>query len=151
MDSQIADVKARLFGHSWLELADAEASEHAASFPTNGDRFAAQELQKRLDVEGFTRKGFTLQAIAAGWHHKSAGQLREIGDLVGRERILVMHGDVDRMITVPHAEVLVSELGEGVERVVFEGAGHGLMMERRSELLEAIERMARKGLELGKT
>lgn len=33
-----------------------------------------------------------LQAIAAGWHHKSAEQLKEIGDKVGRERIMVLHG-----------------------------------------------------------
>jgi hypothetical protein len=33
-----------------------------------------------------------LQAVAAGWHHKSAEQLKEIGDKVGRERIMVVHG-----------------------------------------------------------
>lgn len=51
----------RLFSPSWLEQPDGDGG-----FPTNGDRFAAQELKKRSDTEGFTRTGFICQAIAAG-------------------------------------------------------------------------------------
>ncbi len=129
LDVQIADVKSRLFSQEWLIQPDAEGN-----FPTNGDRFAAQEVQKRQDTEGFTRKGFMCQALAAGWHHKSAKQLKEMADKVGRERIMVVHGTVDQMITVPHGEILVRELGgeeSGVKRVIFEGKGHALMMEER--------------------
>ena len=93
IDVQLAAIKLRLFSGSWLEQPDADGG-----FPTNGDRFAAQEVKKRLDTEGFTRTGFMCQAIAAGWHHKSAEQLEALGDAVGRERIQVMHGTVDNMI-----------------------------------------------------
>jgi len=132
-------VKTRLFSESWLNEPDAEGD-----FPTNGDRFAAQELKKRQDTEGFTRKGFVLQAIAAGWHHKSAEQLKELGDKVGRERIQVVHGDVDQMITAPHAQVLVRELGgeeQGVTRIIFQGRGHVLPMEERKEFMKLVEAM----------
>ena len=93
IDAQIAAIKLRIFSEPWLEQPDADGG-----FPTNGDRFAAQELKKRQDTEGFTRTGFVCQAIAAGWHHKSAEQLETLGDAVGRERIQVLHGTVDNMI-----------------------------------------------------
>ncbi len=87
------------------------------------------------------------QALAAGWHHKSAKQLKELGDKVGRERIMIVHGTVDQMITVPHGEVLVKELGGeegGVNRVVFEGKGHALMMEERWAFTKLIGEFAEK-------
>lgn len=65
------------------------------SFPTNGDRFAAGELTKRLTPGLFTTKGFILQLYSAGFHHKSAKQLKQLGDVVGRDRILVYHGTED--------------------------------------------------------
>lgn len=61
-----------------------------AHFSTNYERFAAAELTKRLDPKAFKTFGFLLQAIAAGWHHKSPAQLKELGDKVGRDRIAVM-------------------------------------------------------------
>jgi len=63
-----------------------------------------------------------MQLIAVGWHHKSAEQLREIGDEVGRERILVLHGTEDRIISVPHAHKLIEFLRPG-KGVVVEGMG----------------------------
>lgn len=54
----------------------------------------------------------------------------------------VVHGDIDQMITVPHAEVLVRELGGeegGVKRVIFEGRGHVLPMEGRKEFRRLVE------------
>jgi hypothetical protein len=38
-----------------------------------------------------------LQAIAAGWHHMDGKRLKELGDRVGRERIMVLHGTRDNM------------------------------------------------------
>ncbi|CAD6594382.1 MAG: hypothetical protein ASARMPREDX12_008758, partial [Alectoria sarmentosa] len=114
IDDQLDSIKARTFSQPWLNEPDAEGH-----FPTNGDRWAAQEVTKRRDVEGFTRRGFILQAIAANWHHKSAVQLNQLGDQVGRNRILVIHGTADKMITQPHGELLVKELGgeeKGVTR-----------------------------------
>lgn len=83
-----------MFSEGWLNEPDAEGH-----FPTNGDRFAAQEVHKRRDVDGFTRKGFLCQLIAAAYHNKSAKQLQELGDKVGRNRIMVSHcGCVDAAI-----------------------------------------------------
>lgn len=98
-------------------------------YPTNFARFAAQEITKRADTEAFQRKGFLMQAVAAGWHHKSPEQLKEIGDRVGRERIIVMHGTEDRMLTFPHGEVLNRELQPG-EWYRCEGMGHVAFFER---------------------
>lgn len=74
-----------MFSESWLNERDAEGN-----FPTNGDRFAAQEVKKRQDVNGFTKKGFLCQLIAAAYHHKNAKQLESLGDKVGRNRIMVL-------------------------------------------------------------
>ena len=136
IDTQLAEIKIRLFSESWLAEPDADGN-----FPTNGDRFAAQEVKKRLDTEGFTRKGFICQAIAAGWHHKSADQLKQLGDDIGRKRIQVVHGTIDNMITVPHAEVLVRELGgeeSGVKKTIIKGRGHVLPVEERAEIARLI-------------
>lgn len=100
-----------------------------------------------MDKEGFTRKGFMLQAIAAGWHHKTAAQLAELGDRVGRERIQIVHGKLDRMITFPHAEVLWRELnGErgGVKQWWVVDAGHVIPIERREAFKEFVESMVEK-------
>ena len=135
-DTKLANIKARMFNQEWLNEPDAEGH-----FPTNGDRFAAQEIHKKADPLAFTTAGFIMQAIAAGWHHKSPAQVAEIGDRVGRERIQVIHGDVDRMITFPHGEVLAAELGgqeKGVTVVCAKGKAHGLPMEWRREFTKAI-------------
>ena len=87
------------------------------------------------------------QALAAGWHHKSAKQLQELGDAVGRERIQVLHGTVDNMITVPHAEVLAGELGGeqgGIKKTIFEGRGHVLAWEEREEFKRLISGLIEK-------
>ena len=148
-DVQLTELKARLFSKEWLSQPDAEGG-----FPTNGDRFAAQEVKKRQDTEGFTRKGFMCQAVAAGWHHKSAKQLRELADKVGRNRIMVAHGTVDQMITAPHAEVLVRELGgeeAGVTKVIYEGKGHALMMEERRSFTKLIRDFVEKIEAIGRS
>ena len=66
---------------------------------------------------------------------------------------MVVHGTVDRMITVPHGEVLVRELGgedRGVKRVIFEGKGHALMMEERWEFTKLVEEFVGRTEALGK-
>ena len=55
-----------------------------------------------------------------------------------------MHGTVDNMITVPHAEMLVKDLGGeglGVKRVIFQGRGHVLLMEERAAIARLITDM----------
>ena len=138
---QLVDLKARMFSQSWLEAPD-----DYGDFPTNGDRVAAMELEKRQDVEGFTRRGFICQAIAAGWHHKSPEQLKELADKVGRQRIQVLHGTLDNMITVPHGDTLARELGEkeGVTKIIVEGRGHVLHLEEDKLYRAVLQKMVEK-------
>ncbi|KAK4121929.1 alpha/beta-hydrolase [Parathielavia appendiculata] len=99
-------------------------------FDTNAQRFVAQEMHKRLDTSGrFGLKGFLLQMIAAGWHHKSPAQLADMADRVGRERILVMHGTEDGMISVPHGRKLIEYIRPG-KGMILEGMGHAPLVER---------------------
>ncbi|KAI9835346.1 MAG: hypothetical protein M1837_003862 [Sclerophora amabilis] len=179
VDSQLSTIRPQLFSASFLAAPDADATTTTSEdgtptttgFPTNADRFSAQELAKRRS-ENFTRAGFILQAIAAGWHAKTEEQLKELGDRVGRDRILIMHGTEDRMITVAHAEVLAKGLGwtddapaaaaaaeseapsggggggDGQARpkkVIFQGRGHVLLMEERQEFLRLVEEVVEKG------
>lgn len=88
-----------------------------------------------------------MQAIAAGWHHKSKEQLKEIADKVGRERIMVLHGTKDNMITVPHGRKLIEMLQPGVG-VIREGIGHVFMLEEWRYHNEMIEMMVEKGEKL---
>ncbi|KAL8737817.1 MAG: hypothetical protein Q9181_001308 [Wetmoreana brouardii] len=137
-DVQLDDIKARMFSQSWLEAPD-----EYGKFATNSDWVAAYELEKRQDTEGFTRKGFISQALAAGWHYKSPEQLKELADKVGRQRIQILHGTVDKMITVPHAETLARELGEeaGVTKIIVEGRAHVLHLEEQQMYNQVLERM----------
>ena len=139
---ELSNVKERLFSQAWLNEPDAEGH-----FPTNGDRFAAQELNKRQDKHGYTRLGILCQAVAAGWHHKSPKQLEELGDKVGRERIQVVHGPLDRMVSFQHGELLLKGLGgkeKGVTMVIAEGKAHGLPMEWRRDLTKVIAKFVEK-------
>jgi hypothetical protein len=88
-----------------------------------------------------------LQAIAAGWHYKSAAQLKEIGDKVGRERIMVLHGTMDNMITVPHGRKLI-EMLQPVVGIIREGTGHVFMIEEWKWHNEMVESMIEKGEKL---
>lgn len=134
IDVQLDEIGKRLFSLEYLQQPDREGQ-----FPTNADRVAAGELNKRMDTQGFTRKGFFLQAMAAGWHHKSAHQLKQLKDRVGAERIFVMHGTDDRMLTFVHGQILAEELGEGIKWKVWEGKGHVLLIECEEEFNKDIE------------
>ncbi|GAB1317732.1 Alpha/Beta hydrolase protein [Madurella fahalii] len=176
VDRSVADTARQIFAHAWLPQPDdvhlpspaatpkcrpanppagaATGDEDSAGtagaylrFPTNAHRFVAQELHKRLDPARFGLKGFLLQLIAAGWHHKSAAQLAALADAVGRERILVMHGTEDGMISVPHGRKLIEYLRPG-EGIIAEGMGHAPLVERWEWFNGVIERRCRIGEEL---
>ena len=147
IDTQIAKVKADCYSAKWLASPD-DAEYVVQPFPTNGDRFTAGEVRKRMTPDAFTRNGFLCQVLAAGWHHKSPQQLKQLGDCVGRERILVLHGTEDHMIDFMHGEMLLRDLGGeegGVTKSFHEGIGHVAPFERRAEfrkiIAERIERM----------
>ena len=135
LDAQIAKVKEDCYSAEWLAKPD-ETEYEVQAFPTNGDRFAAGEISKRLAPGVFTRHGFLCQLYAAGFHHKSAAQLEQLGDVVGRERIFVFHGTRDQMINFIHGEMLLKELGgeeRGITKVFKEGCGHVAPFELRRE------------------
>ena len=134
IDVQLDEITKRLFSQEFLDQPDAEGN-----FTTNGNRIAAGELNKRMDKEGFTKKGFMLQAIAAGWHYKSAEQLVELRDKVGAKRIMVLHGTGDNMLTFVHGELLHKELGDEVRWRTWPGLGHVLMIEVVDEFNKEVE------------
>ncbi len=141
-DRAVADTAANLFPAGWtalpddVHLPDPQTTPSCGApegrygrFDTNGERFVAQELHKRRDPGRFGVKGFLLQLVAAGWHHKSAAQLGEMAERVGRERILVMHGTEDGMISVPHGRKLIEFVKPG-RGLILEGMGHAPLVER---------------------
>ncbi|ROV89148.1 hypothetical protein VSDG_08864 [Cytospora chrysosperma] len=121
-------------------------------FGNNYERFVAGEMHKRVDAKRFTTKGFLLQLIAAGWHHKTREQLGEMADQVGRERILVLHGTEDRMISVPHGRKLIDFLGgtegTGLVGLIRPGMGHVPPLQCTEWFHGFIEEHIRKGEEL---
>jgi len=160
LDRSVTDAGHMLFSDAWLDSPDGckvptsctpnvelPPSGKYGMFTTNYERFAAQELTKRLDVDGFPKKGFMMQAIAAGWHYKSPKQLEQLGDKVGRERIMVIHGTKDKMISVPHGRKLIEMLKPGVG-VIKEGTGHVFMLEEEKWHNEMVESMIEKGEKL---
>lgn len=116
-------------------------------FSSNYARFAAQEIAKQQDRVGFVKHGFLLQMVAAGWHQKSAAQLREVGDKVGRDRILVLHGTDDEIISVPHGRKLIEYLQPG-KGLVVDGMGHAPIAERTRWFNDLLAEMCATGEQL---
>ncbi|KAK3313139.1 Alpha/Beta hydrolase protein [Apodospora peruviana] len=144
VDRSVGDTARQIFNHEWLMQPDdvdlpdpatipkclaPSSSDTYLKFNTNAERFIAQEMHKRRDKERFTLKGFLLQLIAAGWHHKTPQQLADMADRIGRHRICVMHGTEDKMITVPHGRKLIEYLQPGLG-IIEEGMGHAPLAER---------------------
>lgn len=167
-DRSIADAARQIFAARWLPLPDdvhlpdptttprclppppppplgeEEEGGRYLRFATNAERFVAQEMHKRLDPARFGLKGFVLQLVAAGWHHKSAAQLRAMADAVGRHRILVMHGTEDGMISDPHGRKLIDVIRPG-KGLIVEGMGHAPLVERWEWFHEMVEEMCEVG------
>jgi len=140
LETQITKVKADCYSSEWLKKPD-ETEAVVKPFPTNGDRFAAGELTKRTTPGAFTRQGFLCQLAAAGFHHKSPAQLKQVADSVGRERILVLHGTADHMLDFVHGNLLLADLGgeeSGVTKSFHEGMGHVAPFEKRQEFKRII-------------
>lgn len=72
----------------------------------------------------------------------------------------VVHGTVDRMITIPHGRTLIEELDDGgkggewesggdcVRGWIVEGQGHVIPIEKREETRRFIEEMVEEGKRL---
>ena len=157
MDGRITASKANMYTTPFLESSD-DLEYVVEPFPTAGDRFAAGEVAKRTNPNVFTKTGFLMQGLAAGWHNKTSEQLQEIARKVGRQRICVVHGSNDRMITVPHGQTLIEELsrnaeGQGEKEVrscIWEGQGHVIPVECRHEFNKLIESVWDAGEQLNK-
>ncbi|KAF2746668.1 alpha/beta-hydrolase [Sporormia fimetaria CBS 119925] len=167
--AQIESVKHNLYTSEHLSAPD--SLEYVVKpFPTNGDRFAANELWKRKHPELFSKATFLCQAIAAQWHSKSPKDLLALAEKVGKRRIMTVHGTKDRMITFPHGVVLWRglERGEGrtgkeylgmeveedvweegeVEKWFIKGQAHVIPIEMRKEFNERLEALVEKGIKL---
>jgi glycylpeptide N-tetradecanoyltransferase len=125
-------------GPPWTLLPGYPQIEEYGRFDNRYQRFVAEEMHKRKDPEHFQRKGFIMQLVAAGWHRKTPKQLKEMADKVGRERIFVMHGTDDGMITVPHGRKLIAYIQPSRGEIV-EGMGHAPIVERREWFNQAFE------------
>ncbi|KAI0810420.1 Alpha/Beta hydrolase protein [Xylaria sp. FL0064] len=161
LDRTVAYTAENIFPAKWLaEPDDAVLPDESVSrcrmpvggwpyrrFDSNYARFTAQEITKQRNRKGFTRPGFLLQVIATGWHHKSEKQLREIGDKVGRERILVLHGTDDKIISVPHGKKLIEYL-QPAKALVVEEMGHAPIVERAQWFNELLATMCVTGEQL---
>ncbi|KAL2133810.1 hypothetical protein VTI74DRAFT_1616 [Chaetomium olivicolor] len=162
VDRSVGDAARQIFSHAWLDQPDdvhlpdpstthgvkppAEGGEYR-KFESNAQRFVAQEMHKRLDRSRFGLKGFLLQLIAAGWHHKSREQLAEMAERVGRERILVMHGTEDGMISLPHGKKLIEFINPG-RGMILEGMGHAPLVERWEWFNKVLEEQCATGEKL---
>lgn len=151
----IVDTARKIFVDEWLIAPDAEDPPSAETthkclpsgaadgkytlFTNNFERFQAQELTKRRHPGYFTTQGFLCQLLAAQWHKKSKEQLKKMADEVGRNRIMVMHGRRDKMITVKNGERLI-EMIEPETAVIEEGMGHAPVMERAKWFNELLEK-----------
>lgn len=157
VDDELDGVAHRLFADEFLALPDTEPQElgmdpEGKAFPCNQDRVGAGELNKRMDKQGFTKKGFMMQAVAAGWHSKNKADLKRLADSVGRKRIAVFHGKADGMLVFKHGEMLSGELNDGVEEGgdkvefrVWKSDGHVLLWEKKDEFNAAVEALIERG------
>lgn len=147
LEAQVATVLSNGYPVEWTDRPD-ELECVVEPFPTNGDRFAAGEIYKRTTPGVVSKFGFIAQALAAGWHHKSDEQLANLGDRVGRERIVVIHGEQDRMLEFVHGEELLKGLGgeaKGVTKAFYPDMGHVMPIQKRKEFLELVEKFVVKG------
>lgn len=125
LSTRLETSKHLLFSKDWPEKPD-----DLGVFPTNGDRYVAEELWRVDNLPTPRYQGFLLQGLAASWHYMGPVRLKLVGELV--KHIQVLTGTGDNMIEHFHADKLVEGLesaGRKVDLVKFEGAGHCLHWE----------------------
>lgn len=128
LSARLESSKYRLFSTEWVERPD-----DLGVFPTNGDRYTAEELWRIDNLPTPRYQGYLLQGWAASWHHMSKDRLKKVGEMV--KHIQVMTGMEDHMIEPFHADIIVEGLesaGRKVELLKFENAGHCLHWELRN-------------------
>ncbi|RPA85921.1 alpha/beta-hydrolase [Ascobolus immersus RN42] len=145
--ARMRSVQSSIFAARWISSPDT-ASYATTHFPTNGDRFVAEELWKMDTQPAPSTVGMVMQAMAATFHHMPATKLAELRRKLVGKRVLVVHGEEDAMISRDHADDMLAGLGgvgrkEGEAEVVFwgvEGVGHCVMVEMPREFNGVVER-----------
>ncbi|KAI5804501.1 Alpha/Beta hydrolase protein [Geopyxis carbonaria] len=135
VSARLEATKRYLFSEAWLGAPD-----ELGVFPTNEDRFVAEETWRMQKLKATRFQGYLLQGLAASWHYMGQDRLKEIGKSV--PCVLVCTGSSDAMIECKHSDVLVDGISSGgcnVKKVVFEGAGHCLQWETVKEYNAMIE------------
>lgn len=133
-------VQANIFAKSWLEAPD-----DRGEYPTNSDRFIAEEIWRKKNRPAAVFLGYLMQAFAATMHEVKPDRMKKIAE--GVPRILVLHGDLDEMISVKHAHEILEGLGGESEKVKykeFKGAAHQVQWERLEEFNKILEDWTKK-------
>lgn len=111
--------------------------DHLGEFPTNGDRFIAEDLWRIENLPTPAYQGSLLQGLAASWHYMGAERLKVLGKEI--PDILVLTGDKDVMIEHTHSDVLVDGIGGNARKILFPGVGHCLQFEAIDEYHSVLE------------
>lgn len=113
-----------------------DAPDRDGVFPTNADRFNAEELWKTKNLKPPSVFGFLAQLIAAGWHNCGPERLKYIGKNISH--ILVLYGTDDIMIEPSHSKRLAEGLGPNVKVKEFINVGHVISTESLDEYNELV-------------
>jgi len=135
LSARLTATKRNLFSERWLAAPD-----DLGVFPTNGDRFVAEELWRLKNLRRPVYKGFLLQGLAASWHYMGQDRLKAIGASV--ENVLVCTGTDDQMIAHKHSDVIVAGIEGGgckVKTRYFADVGHALNWETLDEYNQMVE------------
>ncbi|KAH8153254.1 uncharacterized protein LAJ45_02841 [Morchella importuna] len=132
--------KANIFSPEWL-LAPDELGE----FPTNGDRFVAEDLWRMEKLQAPVYAGTLLQGLAVSWHYFGPERLKVLGEKI--PDILVATGTKDALIEHKHSDVIVQGIMGGVQKRVFDGVGHCLQFEAVNEYHQMLEEFWKRAVE----
>lgn len=140
-------VQNSLFSPSFLASPDP-----LGDFPTNSDRFVAEELWRMKNQTQGPWFAYLLQGLAASTHYFSTERLKKLGELVrvgeGEEEgeegkpglkvpVMVYTGKLDKMIEWTHSVQIVEGIeaaGKGKTRLkIWDGSGHALHWEELDE------------------
>jgi len=115
-----------LYGKKYLDSPD-----EMGIFPTNADRFNAEEIWKTENLNQQPYVAFVSQLIAAGWHSCSPERLKSISEHI--PFVLVCYGLQDKMVEPSHSKYLIEMLGPNTQIKEFPDAGHVLNTEHVRE------------------
>ena len=91
LEERLDSSRDMIFGKKYMDSPD-----EMGVFPTNADRFNAEEIWKTENLNQPTYLAFISQLVAAGWHSCSPVRLKAISDQI--PFILVCYGLQDKMI-----------------------------------------------------